>query len=874
MKKSKKTLDFDIGKEYSGSEENIDNNSLNENFNKSMSTACIISIILSIIWFSFLGYFFFASSVNINFLKLNTLELGMVFTASFAPLIFIWLITFYFDSIRNSNDEKNNIYSFLMSAFSDDEKSKTFLNSIEKNLKAQVNVLKTELKEFEDKASEIKNIYDNMVLSNRKFVDSMQTETETLEKMDTFFTQKATENIKVMSQEIGKIRDDFDHILTGTNENLESLKWQTEGLSSVVDNISVKSDDIAKSVGSLEHEVKESIEVINNGALELSKVFEGNIGIFKQYQDDFVDYCADYKQKSADLVTDIDEKSKNVEKHLSDFNSNFSSQTEKLYETSDKFLSITDSLSDKIGQVKDVVEIEKDIIVKSEEVIVEKGNRIQELVADFKGGLSENLADLKVQVESVDAVFDKQNRNISDVFEIIQSKSEAVVGNLNSASNSLLQTSNASGDKIAGVVEKIKSNTSYLENVFVKQNKAVEYVAGMLESQDLSLENVLKRQKQIVGESDGLIKKYSDDFSKNVNLITGQSDKVIQGISAVSDSIESKGDLFRDLIAKISFEVKAVNENIKEGVENFTTTTKLIRATSDNVKAAMEFNTEELKANAKVASEYTKNIKGTIEQQANDLANIANIISSQTRLAEYSLDEQVVKLDECYNKFTGGLAKLNKDVAGMFKNIESLTGQMDKNFDKKSEKINKKTAIINKNIAQNILDIDKAIEQFNNLSGDVDKSLKDISLNVENSKKQINKKVELENKKDSVKATKVLTSDFMEKTALIMEKLGSVSVDLARVYDENISEKIWNDYYAGKRNVFTKHLAKNLNKKDAEKVKSLIKKDESFKEYVDTFIKEYEVLVSQTEKAGVSDVMFPVFATSEFGKLYMFFKGL
>lgn len=435
----------------------------------------------------------------------------------------------------------------------------------------------------------------------------------------------------------------------------------------------------------------------------------------------------------------------------------------------------------------------------------------------------------------------------------------------------------SSADRTADISGEMKDTVEHLENLFKKHNQAMENITVFLRAQEEKIEKSIKNQEKVISDSsekiadriDGSrisIKEYYEDVEKVSTDIKDNSKEVAKSMVAVSDVIAKRGDDFKDLIGKVAKEIDTVNTNIKVGIEGFTTTADTMKSTSDEVKDALAFNSDELVMQAEKASEYTRMIKSTIVQQAGELADISNVISSQTRLSEFSLAEQSQKLNSTFEGFVAGVADLDKKIAITYNNISKISSDMGGNFEKISGGMNDKTVVIANNISQNMVGVENVLKKMSEFTTGVKQAV-DLSKGIKMPKDGLLKSV-------ISKSPKITGSEFSEKASVIMEKLSSISVDVARLFDENISEDIWKAYYAGEKAVFAKYLAKNLRPNQIDNIKNLFKTDADFKGYMKEFITEYEAVLHLAESTERREIFLPIINSTDFGRVYMFLKGI
>ncbi|EPY01505.1 hypothetical protein K678_10746 [Magnetospirillum fulvum MGU-K5] len=111
--------------------------------------------------------------------------------------------------------------------------------------------------------------------------------------------------------------------------------------------------------------------------------------------------------------------------------------------------------------------------------------------------------------------------------------------------------------------------------------------------------------------------------------------------------------------------------------------------------------------------------------------------------------------------------------------------------------------------------------------------------------------------------------NFLQSAAFIVEKLQSLSVDIARIFNANIDEKAWRDFHAGDQSIFVRKILKNLDRHQIASIRTRFEEDGEFRDYATRYLAEFEALLNQARNSDHMDVLTGTFTSSEVGKLYL-----
>ncbi len=109
---------------------------------------------------------------------------------------------------------------------------------------------------------------------------------------------------------------------------------------------------------------------------------------------------------------------------------------------------------------------------------------------------------------------------------------------------------------------------------------------------------------------------------------------------------------------------------------------------------------------------------------------------------------------------------------------------------------------------------------------------------------------------------------FMGAAKFIVESLHSLSVDLTRLNDGEVSEKTWKAFQKGDVGAFTRRLVQLGEQWPVDKVRDKFANDSEFRTYVQRFIRQYEELHEQAVANDHGDLLGATFMSSDIGRLY------
>jgi len=109
---------------------------------------------------------------------------------------------------------------------------------------------------------------------------------------------------------------------------------------------------------------------------------------------------------------------------------------------------------------------------------------------------------------------------------------------------------------------------------------------------------------------------------------------------------------------------------------------------------------------------------------------------------------------------------------------------------------------------------------------------------------------------------------FMSSSKFVIESLHSLSVDLTRMIDGEVSEKTWKAFQKGDVAAFTRKLVHISDNLLIDKARDKFANDSEFRTYVQRFLRQFEELYEQAQENDHGALLSATFSSSDMGKLY------
>src|SRR5258706_2112795 len=103
----------------------------------------------------------------------------------------------------------------------------------------------------------------------------------------------------------------------------------------------------------------------------------------------------------------------------------------------------------------------------------------------------------------------------------------------------------------------------------------------------------------------------------------------------------------------------------------------------------------------------------------------------------------------------------------------------------------------------------------------------------------------------------------------VIETLQAMAIDLDRFLEDDPPLDLLRRYRNGERNVFARRLVSVLGREQAERIGRKYREDGEFKDTVDRYVEQFEVLMEETAGRDRENVLAETYLTSQTGKVYV-----
>ncbi len=861
--------------------------------------------ILSIIWAGIIGYYAKNSIYNwSSFFKMLPHEFGGFLAGTIMPIGFIWMVAMYIDRNINSNYEHKVIYPFLQSIIDPHGDTSVITKVITKKIETETNELKKTIDKFIDYSEKLAIIHNSITNEVKETIKAIK-EHETSIKSITNELNNSTDSIdsktKNMLSDIEKhialLTDTTDSAEKKTNNITENLLSETDKLektitktAEIVETISktidTNSDNMNNSTTDAIRRIKEvesTFDTINDRILSSSEIAETRanqmLNTVSTKSSEFVEKANISAERINAVMNNITNSVDKIE-HITNENEATSKQTlaiiteqsnnmiENLQKQASRFENNSNSILSIVGQVENkFTNIDKSIGLISENIIshfkdiAQEINNQKESLFTTSTEVAENINNVSEKILTEKNNFINSISDIKDIAQNTTSEMKLSSGEIISTSdtiknaakeiNDLMTNSSHNLSNQANLTLKVASD---IKDTLRNEIGELEEVANNVATQSRLGEMSIKSQGKKLSE-------VTEDLMVKIDSMNGKISATINNILNLSGQIDNKLNNINDtILQKSSQAAKIINESIERSTnstDTFRNVASVFLENSMHTNAEISKLISELRQETLAldnASKSTKELVGNISSELFRASQSLPELSSNISAIDTNLQNTNLSIEN-------SISTTNKKTKEIIENLENIEKQFSKFVGEKSSELE----YISNASTQAIT---KVANYTNKLSEEAQKSLSEFKLQYE--------AVEALSKKmpniQGVKNTSVSTENFLNEAGFIIEKLNSVSIDISQILSPDVSQDLWNKYNAGHKNVFSRYLAKMLDKKQVTALQNLIAKDTNLGNHIKSFVSEFNNIIIKAQTTDKSEILVATLTSTDIGKIYMILR--
>ena len=416
-------------------------------------------------------------------------------------------------------------------------------------------------------------------------------------------------------------------------------------------------------------------------------------------------------------------------------------------------------------------------------------------------------------------------------------------------------------DRSAQLSYEAQTLQSYLsELVYPTQEGAVytKTLTDALRTQIKEFRSVFEQVQQQTNQVRDDLKGWITDLGTIINHVDTQT---IESVKEIANHIHT-----------LTAATQQANDQAQQASTLFAEQASILQRVTKQTSDVVETLSNTLSMNIEDIKNTTHAIETTNDRTTNALSTAENIVKS--------LQDGSLKIEQAIENYEQSAKQQNTRLFGNLEKVLSVFKAHGAILDQEVEKTANRLKVIESSFADNaktlfnatdeaVFQLNEAGIQFDTKATKVQEALRLMKTGmVELSGDLVAKAKELD-KHTGGRVRKKATEDFLKEGQIILDRLQSYSVDMARIFSPKTEEMLWQRYNNGDKTAFMRHISKEISSSQARKINELFDSDPEFKLAVSRYMAEFEGMTKAAKREGDNNLMIGVLIGSDVGRLYM-----
>lgn len=416
-------------------------------------------------------------------------------------------------------------------------------------------------------------------------------------------------------------------------------------------------------------------------------------------------------------------------------------------------------------------------------------------------------------------------------------------------------------DRSAQLSYEAKTLQSYLsELVYPTQEGAVytKTLTDALRTQIKEFRSVFEQVQQQTNQVRDDLKGWISDLGAVINHVDTQTIESVKEIAAH--------------IHTLTEATSHANEQAEHASSLFAEQASILQKVTTQTAETIAQLSQSINMNVEEIMNATHAVETTNDRTSHSLQNAENIVKG--------LQESAIKIEEAIEKYEQSNKQQNARLFGNLEQILSVFKAHGSILDQEVEKTANRLRVVESTFTENAKNLyttaDEAVFRLNEVSAQFDAKTRkvqetmtviksdmiDISDTLVTTAKQLDTHT-------GGKMKKKTTDDFLREGKIILDRLQSFAVDMAKIFTPKAEETLWQRYNSGDKAAFMRHITKEISSSQVKKIRELIKIDPEFKLAVSRYMAEFEGMTKAARADGENNLMMSILIGSDVGRLYM-----
>jgi len=631
-------------------------------------------------------------------------------------------------------------------------------------------------------------------------------------------------NHKVIEETLERRTQDLQLASDKATQNAEKIR---DGLKQQTQEMSTLSGEMSGHIRSMTTQMDQQKQTVRDGVEESRLLMEAT----REDLGDSAHLLTELSQKAAEDIkflkgeiqeecTEISQETESMMTKIANLNDTLGTQVQHIQARSG------DSVA-AIKEVNEKLERNAEVATPMLEAVLDKAETVQTRFDDLKEGYEISAQSNLERLQSMGIVFDERLRDL----EQGSSKASAILD----STGKILDERRI---QIEDTALSARTNVETLSEALREQSADVHLSTDQALLKIKSVQDEARDQFQefssSVGQAVAQLKGAGDSFLEQMSLVESKAEKADRVIAKSGQTARDQTTVFDQSVSDMSNNVKDMMRSMQAQMDDMMSSAKNYLATLKSSGDSYAMRAQEMKAHMDSSLQASESYGKEFKDQIKSIATASQYSTEAMGKAIGELTRNMSDVGEVANKVSNDIEASRRSLSSEAERLELVSA---------------KVLQASQKSAQNFADQAEKLFRTSHEAASNVKKLKDSEYRTQR-------------------------QGFMTSAKFVVESLHSLSVDVTRLMDGEISEKTWKAFQKGDVSAFTRKLVEGSGKWPLQKAQDKFARDSEFRNYVQRFIRQFEDMYAQATASDHSALLSSTIGSSEVAKLYDFLCGV
>ncbi|MDR3126558.1 MAG: hypothetical protein LBT92_02920 [Rickettsiales bacterium] len=779
------------------------------------------ALALSLIWIGLVAYYIANGIYSAgSLLKMLPHEFGGFLAGTIMPVGFVWMIALYIDRNMNSNYEQKVIYPFLQSIIDPAGDTSVIVGVVKEKLAAETEALKLAVGDLKEGGATLENISETMkgVLENA-------------DKTLSGYSAKLEESALKMARNAADMNESSAKLLAAGESAEDRAKAITR--------------DMADKTGEIMSAMRDALGLLEKLAEGTAKTAADIDNAISNAEAKNASMAQIISESSEKLAATAEAAEQRANQSLAQIDGRTNEFVIKANISAEKISAVTADIAKSVDTVNEASNTTRRLSIETMDKMEGYATFIAERLSEQKKAFSDKVDGLAAAVAEVEKRFATAERNARDSALSITGALGDMAGAIAKEKQDISAVAAEIAESVGGLSREmgkmIEAGRQTIESI-KSFDKAIGSSAGSVADSAKIVAETIGETGRAIDERTAALRGASDSLADIANKV---STHTMLGETAIEKQGQKMAQAAEDIIVKIG-SIDGKIANVMNGIsslaerleERFGSVSESLVA---RAASASRMISESIDAASSGATAF-KNISQEFSASAKDITAASGEIS---RIA--GAMPQVEGMKAQAKEAAGTLASVSDGFSKFVSQKQSELAMMSENATKVMTTV--------ANYANKLSgDIGQTISAFREMSDKTDAMARKMSGVAE------------------AAAGRESPADALNQAGFLVERLESLSIDLARILSPDTVRELWSRQLAGNKVAFAKHLNDALSKRQVSAIREQFARNPQFAEAARKFVAEFDGMMLKVRVTDKSEIMLSTLTSTDVGRAYIVLK--